>query len=242
MIFIRYAGTTNVLTVNEPTTNSSCFLTDAQILSLYSFSFNISDISQGYPAQCSNLSMTWPTSLENNVTGSIIQSGLTSKRNSLTPLEPKEFDMDLDLFPDELYKRQIKDDTPSSSDNRYGNTTKPPTMFGIIPLGNSFNIPITFPTNYSNVLPAEYVSSNPTTWTYKGITHLNWTIPLAKGTRFILVAGIGDDKQWASGGSSTMLTVGQGNENCVGQSDSGNSNSGGKPDNNDIPSVTSSGP
>jgi hypothetical protein len=46
------------------------------------------------------------------------------------------------------------------------------------------------------------------------VTYLNWTVPLAKGTRFILVAGIGSDQQWASGGSSSLLTVGQGSTGC----------------------------
>ena len=47
---------------------------------------------------------------------------------------------------------------------------------------------------------------------------------MAKGTRFILVAGIGDDMQWASGGSSRMLTVGQGYTSCVGTSQTDNDN------------------
>lgn len=45
---------------------------------------------------------------------------------------------------------------------------------------------------------------------------------MAKGTRFILVAGIGSAEQWASGGSSRMFTVGQGTTGCVGSESDGN--------------------
>lgn len=113
-------------------------------------------------------------------------------------------------------RQQRLDDSPSSSDRTNGNTTKPPTMFGIIPLGNSFEIPITYSKSaaFAYKLPDSVISDTPTTWTRQGVTNMNWTIPLSKGTRFILVAGIGDDQQWASGGSSRMMTVGQGSDTC----------------------------
>ena len=103
-----------------------------------------------------------------------------------------------------------------SSSEHAGNTTYPPSMFGVIPLGNSFSIPITYDrdSKYAKYLPESSRSDDPTTWTTKGVTYLNWTIPLARGTRFILVAGIGSDQQWASGGSSQLLTVGQGSADC----------------------------
>ena len=204
---ISYAGTTDILSkwylplcgenltvaVGAPLTNASCFFTDQEILGLYSFSFNISDTSSGYPPQCSNLTMSWPTSLESNVTGTL------SRRED-----------ELDIRQDNVL------DTTSSSDNR-GNTTYPPSMFGVIPLGNSFSIPITYDrkSKYAKYLPESSRSDNPTTWTSTGVTYLNWTVPLAKGTRFILVAGIGSDQQWASGGSSALLTVGQGSTGCA---------------------------
>jgi hypothetical protein len=122
----------------------------------------------------------------------------------------------------DLAQRQSRMDDTSSSDRTNGNTTKPPTMFGIIPLGNSFEIPITFSEKaaFAYKLPDSVISDTPTTWTRQGVTYMNWTIPLSKGTRFILVAGIGDDQQWASGGSSRMMTVGQGGDAC-GWPDSG---------------------
>jgi hypothetical protein len=118
---------------------------------------------------------------------------------------------------------QINQLDTSSSDHTSGNTTAPPTLFGIIPLGNSFNIPITYgnTSKIAQKLPASSLSDTPTTWASQGVSHLNWTIDLAKGTRFILVAGIGSEQQWASGGSSTMLTVGQGSTGCVGSEQTG---------------------
>jgi hypothetical protein len=195
-------------------TNATCFLSDDQILSLYTFSFNISDTSGMYPPECSNLSMTWPSSLENGV-----QSG----RRDFTL--PKHV----------LQARQSGPvaDNPSSSDRKHGNTTNPPSMFGIIPMGNSFSIPVTYSGSYADRLPSSAISDKPTTWTQQGVTHLNWTIGLSKGTRFILVAGIGDEKQWASGGSSKMLTVGQGGTGCYGFSDNGGVTT-------DVPSITGS--
>jgi hypothetical protein len=94
-------------------------------------------------------------------------------------------------------------------------------MFGLIPLGNSFSIPITYPANssFADSLPESSISSEPTTYTSQGVTYLNWTLPLAKGTRFLLVAGIGSAEQWASGGSSRLMTVGQGDESCLGTSE-----------------------
>lgn len=134
-------------------------------------------------------------------------------------------------------KRQLINDNPSSSDRTNGNTTKPPSMFGIIPMGNSFQIPITFSRQaaFAYKLPEDVISDKPSTWTRQGVTNLNWTIPLAKGTRFILVAGIGDDQQWASGGSSRMMTVGQGSEGCTWPEEG----SGGSVT-TDVPSVTGS--
>ncbi|KAK4688625.1 hypothetical protein P7C73_g1489, partial [Tremellales sp. Uapishka_1] len=119
--------------------------------------------------------------------------------------------------------------------DKTGNTTKPPTLFGIIPLGNSFNIPITYSpsSRFAQSLPASSISDTPTTYTRQGRTYLNWTIPLAKGTRFMLVAGVGSDQEWASGGSSAMITVGQGNNECVGNPQ-GNAGT-------DVPSVTATG-
>ena len=119
----------------------------------------------------------------------------------------------------------------TSSSEHHGNTSYPPSVFGVIPLGNSFSIPITYPAESTNAkyLPNTSLSDQPTTWTSDGVTNLNWTIDLAKGTRFILVAGIGSDQQWASGGSSTLLTVGQGGTGCVGGEQNGNG----------VPSVTS---
>ena len=113
-------------------------------------------------------------------------------------------------------------ETPSSSKHP-GNTTYPPTLFGVIPLGNSFSIPITYAEDspFADSLPASSLSQNPTTWTSHGTTALNWTIDMAKGTRFILVAGIGSNSQWASGGSSELMTVGQGSTGCIGSEQSG---------------------
>jgi hypothetical protein len=109
-------------------------------------------------------------------------------------------------------------DSSSSSEKHSGNTTNPPTIFGIIPLGNSFSIPISYGngTKLASRLPLTSISDTPTTWTAQGVTHLNWLVDMAKGTRFILVAGIGSKQQWASGGSSMMMTVGQGSAGCVG--------------------------
>ncbi|GFZ48211.1 hypothetical protein JCM24511_05959 [Saitozyma sp. JCM 24511] len=216
---IEYAGTTDVQTVGD-SLNTTCFLNDTQILNLYTFSFNISDTSGGYPPQCSNLSMTWPTSLESNVTGTV-----TKRSSSSSPVP------DVGSAVDSIFKSdavsaldiQINQLDTSSSDHTSGNTTAPPTLFGIIPLGNSFSIPITYGNNskIASKLPASSLSDTPTTWASQGVSHLNWTIDLAKGTRFILVAGIGSEQQWASGGSSTMLTVGQGSTGCVGSEQTG---------------------
>jgi hypothetical protein len=105
-------------------------------------------------------------------------------------------------------------------------------MFGVIPLGNAFSIPITYDRNskYGRYLPESSRSDHPTTMTKQGVTYLEWEIELARGTRFILVAGIGSDQQWASGGSSRMLTVGQGGQACVGSATD--------PSGDGVPSVT----
>jgi len=207
---ISYAGTTDILTVNpspQPT-NGSCFLTDDEILGLYSFSFNITDTSDGYPPQCSNMTMTWPTSLESNVTSSLAPRGVMDDGMDDAGVEK------VDVVGPASQFRQMS--AGGSSSEHEGNTTYPPSMFGVIPLGNSFSIPITYDrhSKYAAYLPESSRSDDPTTWTTKGVTYLNWTIPLARGTRFILVAGIGSDQQWASGGSSALLTVGQGSTDC----------------------------
>ncbi|ORY29633.1 hypothetical protein BCR39DRAFT_588215 [Naematelia encephala] len=217
---IEYAGTTDVMTVGQPATGvAECFLSDEEILGQYTFSFNISDTSNGYPAQCSNLSMSWPSSLESNITGTVERRDITS---NITAVVEGLLDKD-----------PVLAQLDSSSSKDTGNTTKPPTMFGVIPLGNSFEIPITFPrsSKFAKDLPDSYLSDTPTTYTSHGETHLNWTVDLAKGTRFILVAGIGSEEQWASGGSSTMLTVGQGGAGCSGKEASGGG----------VPSVTAIG-
>ncbi|WVQ70565.1 hypothetical protein IAR50_000084 [Cryptococcus sp. DSM 104548] len=200
---ISYAATTDVKTVETSTTsNSSCFLTDEEILNLYSFSFTL-DTANGdsYPAQCSNISLSWPTSLESNVTSDVAKRddvGLAKVAGRDSSVQLEEFGL-------------------SSSDHS-GNTTSPPTLFGVIPLGNSFSIPITYSntSKFAQNLPASSLSTNPTTITSQGTTYLNWTVDMAKGTRFLLVAGIGSEEEWASGGSSKMFTVGQGTTGCVG--------------------------
>lgn len=184
-------------------------MTDAQILSLYSFSFNMTTADgSDYPPQCSNISVSWPTSLESNVTSDVAKRKLIE--NSL---EDHAVEINIDL-----------EELSASSSEHLGNTTAPPTLFGVIPLGNSFSIPITFPKNssFASHLPESSLSDNPTTHTSHGTTHLNWTVDMAKGTRFILVAGIGSAEQWASGGSSRMFTVGQGTTGCVGSESDGN--------------------
>ena len=210
-------------------TNSSCFLSDQDILDRYSFAFNTSNTQDGYPPQCSTMTISWPTSLEQNVTGT------TAKRNfdyeydyTIDPPLEQSIYPPRDLSGPELFKRQTTgdgdrdaDDTSPSTSSDRGNTTNPPTMFGLIPLGNSFSIPITYPANssFADSLPESSISSQPTTFTSHGVTYLNWTLPLAKGTRFLLVAGIGSAEQWASGGSSRLMTVGQGDDSCLGTSE-----------------------
>lgn len=211
--------------------NSSCFLSDQEILDRYSFSFNITGSRGGWPPQCSNLTMSWPTSLEQNVLGTVERRDLDSEFTFTSPPSSNDGPFSdlgerslypprtlIDGYPGSpaLYKRQ--DNNPSSSSDR-GNTTNPPTMFGLIPLGNSFSLPITYPSNssFADSLPESSISSEPTTFTSQGVTYLNWTLPLAKGTRFILVAGIGSAEQWASGGSSRLMTVAQGDDLCLNQ-------------------------
>jgi len=131
-------------------------------------------------------------------------------------LVPKADDQDEDdLVADTV--SLLDDEDTSSSNKTSGNTTVPPTLFGIIPLGNSFSIPITYKTGSKAAkgLPESSLSDTPTTTTSKGVTYLDWTVNLAKGTRFILVAGIGSKEEWASGGSSEMMTVGQGGSSCL---------------------------
>nr|XP_019051335.1 hypothetical protein I302_01784 [Kwoniella bestiolae CBS 10118]OCF30265.1 hypothetical protein I302_01784 [Kwoniella bestiolae CBS 10118] len=221
---IQYAATTDVLTVQPSLNNTStCFLSDDAILNLYTFSFNLTSNSGSYPPQCSNMSMTWPTSLESNVTSDWVSDNSTSSASASaqslsprsTPLLPAR---GIDAMEMEIFEER----DPSSSEHG-GNTTHPPTMFGIIPLGNSFSIPITYNRNskYAKYLPDSSLSDNPTTYTSQGVTHLNWTVDMAKGTRFILVAGIGSQEKWASGGSSSMFTVGQGSSGCIGSEQNG---------------------
>ena len=192
--------------------SDSCFLSDAAILGLYSFSFNISDNGNDFAPQCSNLTLSWPTSLEQNVTG------FDPALNSSATASDADGDDD------------NEGETPSSS-KHHGNTTYPPTLFGVIPLGNSFSIPITYDEDvpFASSLPASSLSETPTTWTAHGVTSLNWTVQMARGTRFILVAGIGSNSQWASGGSSQLMTVGQGSTTCS------TNNQG------DVPSITATG-
>jgi hypothetical protein len=208
-----YLNSIHAWTAVGTSDNSTCFLTDAEILALYTFSFNIPDTSSGYPPQCSNLSMSWPTSLESNVTGTTTRRSVADVSTAVDAILHSDAVQSLDI--------QINQYDQSSSEHTSGNTSTPPTLFGIIPLGNSFNIPITYGNNTAAAknLPASSLSDTPTTWTSQGVTHLNWTVDMAKGTRFILVAGIGTDQQWASGGSSKMLTVGQGSTGCVGSED-----------------------
>lgn len=165
--------------------------------------------------------MSWPTSLEQDVQGTLDRRYLSPDDLSLPAPYPPLDAGERSLYPPYslapgLSKRQ--ESNPSSSSDR-GNTTNPPTMFGLIPLGNSFSLPITYAANssFANSLPESSVSSEPTTYTRQGVTYLNYTLPLAKGTRFILVAGIGSAEQWASGGSSRLMTVAQGDESCLGQ-------------------------
>ncbi|WWC92074.1 uncharacterized protein L201_007028 [Kwoniella dendrophila CBS 6074] len=225
---IQYAATTDVMTVGSPITpGTTCFLSDDAILNLYTFSFNLTSESGNSPPQCSNISLTWPSSLESNVTSDYVpmnqittttqaaRRSIPSPQAGIEPNLPVNIDsrMDLDIF----------EERDASSSEHAGNTTHPPTMFGIIPLGNSFSIPITYSrtSKYAKYLPESALSDNPTTFTSQGTTHLNWTVDMAKGTRFILVAGIGSQEKWASGGSSTLFTVGQGGTGCVGSEQNG---------------------
>ncbi|ODN82848.1 hypothetical protein L202_01109 [Cryptococcus amylolentus CBS 6039] len=200
---ISYAATTDVMTVGTSSTgDSSCFLSDDQILDLYSFSFTLDTANNDtYPAQCSNISLSWPTSLESNVTSDVAKRDLAG----------------LDKMAERDSSVELEELALSSSDHS-GNTTSPPTLFGVIPLGNSFSIPITYAntSKFASSLPASSLSDNPTTRTSQGTTYLDWTVDMAKGTRFLLVAGIGSEQKWASGGSSKMFTVGQGSTGCVG--------------------------
>lgn len=228
---IQYAATTDIMTVGTQTnpyvSQGGCFLSDAAILDLYTFSFNITNTYDDYPPQCQNLTMSWPTSLESNVTGDTSNS----TRRSVAPISPSLDTPDRRAFNRMLERAHareeekralapeiVKYDASSSKDG--GNTTSPPTMFGIIPLGNSFDIPITYSSKsrFASSLPASSIADPATTHTDHGTTYLNWTINVAKGTRFILVAGIGSQEQWASGGSSALLTVGQGTTGCMADS------------------------
>ncbi|WVQ95707.1 hypothetical protein IAU59_002806 [Kwoniella sp. CBS 9459] len=215
---IRYAATSDVMTVQPNASgNTTCYLSDQEILNLYSFSFNITNPGGSYPPQCSNFSMSWPTSLESNVTSDYVpRDGVDTP---IAARQPKVIAGDLSGRMDIT---ALAERDPSSSVHG-GNTTNPPTMFGIIPLGNSFSIPITYRkgSKYAKYLPESSLSDNPTTYTSQGTTHLNWTVDMAKGTRFIIVAGIGSQQKWASGGSSSMFTVGQGSTGCIGSEQGG---------------------
>ncbi|WWC72374.1 uncharacterized protein I206_106336 [Kwoniella pini CBS 10737] len=216
---IQYAATTDVMTVQpSPSSTTNCFLSDEAILNLYTFSFNLTSNSGSYPPQCSNMSLTWPSSLESNVTsdyvpvnGTLDTTSVSGRKRQDSTYQPTAIDL------------KIFDERDASSSEHNGNTTHPPTMFGIIPLGNSFSIPITYSktSKYAKYLPESSLSDNPTTYTSQGVTHLNWTVDMAKGTRFILVAGIGSQEKWASGGSSSMFTVGQGSSGCIGSEQDG---------------------
>lgn len=210
---------------------TSCFLNNAQINDLYTFAFNISDSHHGRPPQCSNLTISWPTSLKSEIdngtkspsketNGWMLDRRETSSvLPTIDPAEPVDaVERAEQPVVQTLDARGSNDDFSSGANRTTGkwNTTTPPTLFGIIPLGNSFSIPVTYDKAKQKLfgLPDEYLSHDPTTWTEKGVTSLNWTVNLAKGTRFILVAGIGSQEQWASGGSSEMMTVGQGPNTC----------------------------
>jgi hypothetical protein len=214
--------------------DTSCFLADDAINGLYTFAFNISN-SQGFPPQCGDLSLSWPTSLESNITNGM-RRGLAGREEGAWEEDDGEEgeeaggDDPPPLIPMRGFngppsRRQATSAAPpiptdiSSANKTNGNTTLPPTMFGIIPLGNSFSIPITYGTDvkFADSLPPSSLSDDPTTWTGAGVTHMNWTVSLTKGTRFILVAGIGAAEEWASGGSSEMMTVGQGGFDCFRQ-------------------------
>ncbi|KAL1409863.1 hypothetical protein Q8F55_003862 [Vanrija albida] len=225
---IEYAGTTDVQTVLPSATNdASCFLKDAEIAGLYTFAFNISNTNAGFPPQCSNLSMAWPTSLESPTLPPRVRGlgegdgeGDSDSEDVTAVIEPLD-ERQAGAAPAQTsfaskFPGVLENADTSSSNKTQGNTTTPPTMFGIIPLGNSFSIPITYPhkSKFVSGLPEDSLSNTPTTWTSQGVTHLNWTVNLAKGTRFILVAGIGTHEEWASGGSSEMMTVGQGGVGC----------------------------
>lgn len=186
------------------------------------------------------MTMDWPTSLESNVTYagkrdlSSVGKGTDIGRSKRAPNDTVEVALDTDGDGHaDLTKNVTASQLDQSSSDHKGNTTTPPTMFGIIPLGNSFNIPITYArdSKIAPYLPESSLSDRPTTWTSRGVTYMNWTIDLAKGTRFMLVAGIGSNQQWASGGSSQMFTVGQGTTDC-----SGSENNSGQPK----PSITGS--
>nr|XP_018259985.1 uncharacterized protein I303_08057 [Kwoniella dejecticola CBS 10117]OBR82143.1 hypothetical protein I303_08057 [Kwoniella dejecticola CBS 10117] len=226
---IQFAATTDVMTVQpSPNSSTTCFLSDQAILNLYSFSFNLTSDSGSYPPQCSNMSLTWPSSLESNVTSDYIPINGTLDATSVSGRkrqedQPKSEHPNLNLELDLELGLERFDERDASSSEHNGNTTHPPTMFGIIPLGNSFSIPITYNRNskYAKYLPESSLSDNPTTYTVQGVTHLNWTVDMAKGTRFILVAGIGSQEKWASGGSSSMFTVGQGGSGCIGSEQNG---------------------
>lgn len=178
------------------------------------------------PPQCSNLSLSWPTSLESPIIDTRdveqVSHGVVYNNALPPPPPPQARSPNPNPNPDPNPEPQtqpafLADGDTSSSNKTNGNTTKPPSMFGIIPLGNSFSIPVTYGrgTKTAKGLSEDYISDTPTTWTSQGVTHMNWTVTLAKGTRFIIVAGIGSDEQWASGGSSEMLTVGQGKFDCL---------------------------
>jgi len=166
--------------------------------------------------------ISWP-SLEQNVSGTFTKRVADEYQYDYTidpPLEQSILPPN-DLYEQSLSERQASSDSSTSALSDRGNTTNAPTMFGLIPLGNSFSIPVTYPVNssFAGSVPGSLVSSEPTTYTTQGVTYLNWTLPLAKGTRFLLVAGIGSAEQWASVGSSNLMTVGQGDEECLGASD-----------------------
>ena len=161
------------------------------------------------------MTISWPTSLDNATV-----TGTTERRSTIDA--DKSVDSGETSFAPDLYSDGVLENdhlfterAKSTSENS-GNTTFPPSLFGVIPLGNSFNITVTYDkkSKYASSLPASSVSDDPTTWTRHGVTYLNWTIPMAKGTRFILVAGMSKDEQWASGGSSMLYTVGQGDSSC----------------------------
>jgi hypothetical protein len=72
------------------------------------------------------------------------------------------------------------------------NATRPINLYGLIPHGSAFSLPI---------------SQDANTETY------NWNVDIASGSEFLLF--MSDAGQYQTGGSTGLLTVGNGNTNCM---------------------------